>query len=175
MKYCSKCGNANSDEAVFCSGCGSPLQQAPAAPQPAPAPAPEPAPEPTAYTAPAPQPTPQQGTYTTPAYDSSAYSAPAGGEVKNKATLWLILNIVSTVLCCSGVFGIIGIIMAAMGMGSFKRGEFEDMNKKSKIAMIMFIIGTVLGLIGEIVAIILIANGTINTLSDFPDFYNSFN
>lgn len=170
MKYCSKCGNANSDEAVFCAGCGSPLEQAPAAPQPAP----EPTPEPAAYTAPAPQSTPQQGTYTAPAYDSSAYTAPAapaGGEVKNKATLWLILNIVSTVLCCSGVFGIIGIILAAMGMGSFKRADYEDMNKKSKIAMIMFIIGTILGLIGEIIAIILIASGTIASLSDIPGLY----
>ncbi len=172
MKYCSKCGNANSDEAVFCSGCGSPLEQAPAAPQPAPAP--EPAPEPVAYTAPVSQPTSQQGTYTAPAYDSSAYSAPAapaGGEVKNKATLWLILNIVSTVLCCSGIFGIIGIILAAMGMGSFKRADYEDMNKKSKIAMIMFIIGTVLGLIGEIILIVLIAAGTIDASNGLRGFY----
>lgn len=146
MKYCAKCGNANADEAVFCSSCGSPLEQAPAAPQQSAAPAPEPA----AYSAPAPQ--PQQPAYTAPAYDtSSAYTAPAApadGEVKNKATLWLILNIVATVLCCpSSLFGILGIIFAAIGMGSYKKGDYDDMNKKSKIAMIMFIVAAVLGVI----------------------------
>lgn len=144
MKYCAKCGNSNVDEAVFCSSCGSPLDQAPAAPQP-------PAPDPTAYSAPA---TIQQ-TYTAPSYDtSSAYTAPAAttGDVKNKATLWLILNIVVTVLCCpSALFGILGIIFAGIGTSSFKKGDYVDVGKKSKLAMIMFIIAVVLGLVGWII------------------------
>lgn len=151
MKYCAKCGNANADEAVFCASCGSPLEQAPAAPEAAPAPesapelVPESAPEPSAYSA--------------PTYDAT----PAAPAEKNTATLWLILNIVLTVLCCGNLFGIIGIIFAAIGMGSHGKGNYEDMKKKAKISMIMFIVGIVLGIISIIVAI---ATGLLASISD---------
>jgi hypothetical protein len=141
MKKCNKCNYENSDESVFCAGCGSPLEQAPAPVEEAPAAeeatqvvesAPVTADEPAA------QPVPVQ------TFDSSAYSAPvtsAAPAESNKATLWLILNIVATVLCCCmNVFGIVGIIFAAIGMGSYKKGNYEDMKKKSKIAMILFFI-----------------------------------
>lgn len=168
MKYCSKCGNANTDEAVFCAGCGSPLEQAPTVAQSAPAP------EPVTYTAPA----PQQPVYTAPAYDSSAYSAPAApaGEVKNKATLWLILNIVITVLCCpfSFIFSVIGIIMAGMGMSSFNKGDYDDMNKKSKLSMIMFIIGLAVGLLATIIVTVLVITNAIS-MNDFFSGYNWYN
>lgn len=144
MKYCAKCGNTNTDEAVFCASCGSPMEQAPAAPQAA----------------------PEAPAYTAPAYDASAYSAPAAAvtETKNTATLWLILNIVVTVLCCGGLFSILGIIFAAIGMGSFKKGDYEDMKKKSKLSMIMFIIGLLLGLIFMVIFGILIATGALASM-----------
>ena len=164
MKYCSKCGNANSDESLFCASCGTPLEQAPAAPTLPPEPAqPEPAYAAPTYEAPA---APVAPTYEAPSYNA-AYTpqqpAAPTGEVKNTATLWLILNIVATVFCCcpGGIFSIIGIILAGMGMGSYKNGDYEDMKKKSKISMIMFIIGIILGLIGLVVWIILLATSAI--------------
>jgi uncharacterized membrane protein len=145
MKFCAKCGNANTDEAVFCGSCGTPMEQAPAAPPTAEAAVPQPA-------APAPP------AYEAPAYSGAAYAAPAApapAEVKNTATLWLILNIVATVLCCpSALFSIIGLILAAMGMSSFKKGDYEDMRKKAKFAMILFIVTLVLGIIGWIITMI---------------------
>jgi succinate dehydrogenase/fumarate reductase cytochrome b subunit len=160
MKYCSKCGNANADESVFCSSCGTPMEQAPAAPA---APQSVPAPEPASYSAPA----PQQSAYTAPSYDN--YSAPTAAvtETKNSATLWLILNIVATVLCCAGLFGILGIVFAAMGMGSFNKGDYEEMQKKSKLSMIMFIIGMVLGVISLIVIGILAATGAFASMMNY--------
>lgn len=139
MKFCAKCGNSNTDEAVFCASCGSPMEQAPAAPQPA---------EPVAA--------PVQPVYTAPAYSAPAAPAPVEGD-KNPAKIWLILNIVATVLCCPGwLFTVIGIVMAAIGNGSFNKGEYADAKSKSKISMIMFIIGAVLGLIGWILMAIFI-------------------
>jgi hypothetical protein len=167
MKYCSKCGNANTDEAIFCSSCGSTIDQAPAAPQPAPAP------EPPTYTAPQPvtYTVPQQPIYTAPTYDN-AYTSPAApaAEAKNSSTLWLILNIVLTVLCCpfSFIFSVIGIIFAAMGMSSFNKGDFEDMKKKSKISMIMFIVGAAIGLILMIITIVvIITSGALANYSSY--------
>lgn len=157
MKYCSKCGNANVDEAVFCAGCGSPMEQAPAAPQPpvaAPATAPAAAPaapaEQTTYSAPAPS------AYAAPSY-STSYTGP-DIQTKNSSTLWLILNIAATLFCCPGaLFSIIGLIFAIIGMGSYNKGDYEDMKKKTKVSMILFIVGAVLGLIGWIVTGIIIA------------------
>jgi hypothetical protein len=156
MKYCSKCGNANIDEAVFCAGCGSPLAQAPAAPQPstpAPAPvaapaAPAPAPEKPAYSAPA------QPSYAAPAYDAG-YTGP-DVQTKNTSTLWMILNIAATLLCCPGaLFSIIGLIFAIMGSGSFNKGNYEDMAKKTKLSTVLFIVAAVLGLLGWILGIVI--------------------
>lgn len=148
MKTCSKCGYENPDESVFCAGCGSPLAQADSTVSETPAAeaAPVTADEPS------PQPTPVQ-TIDTSAYTmSSAASAPAE---TNKATLWLILNIVATaVCCCANIFGIVGIIFAAIGMSSYKKGNYEDMNKKAMIAKIMFIIAAVALVLGWIIAIV---------------------
>ena len=147
MKNCGKCGISNADEAVFCSSCGAPLDQA--SEQPAPA---APVYEAPAYSAPA-----------APTYETPAYSTPAVPAEKNKATLWLILNIVLTVLCCGNLFGIIGIVFAAIGMGSYNKGDYEDMNKKVKISMIMFIVGIAMFVIG---AIIVVATGLIGAIAD---------
>ncbi len=161
MKFCSKCGNSNADEAAFCSSCGTPLNQAPATPAVPEVPQAPEVPQPVVET-PVAQPVYTAPTYTAPAYDSSAYTAPAAPveEQKNPATLWLILNIVATLVCCPGsfIFSVIGIILAGMGSSSFKKGDLEDAAKKSKTSMIMFIIGVVVGLlttIGIVVAIVI--------------------
>lgn len=130
MKKCEKCGLENSDDSIFCAGCGATLEAA-AAPQ-----------------------QPIQPETPAAAYAYSAPAAPAPAE-KNIATLWLILNIVLTVLCCGNLLGIIGIIFAAMGMGSFNKGNYEDMKAKTKTAKILFIVGIVLGVIGLILLIAL--------------------
>ena len=147
MKNCVNCGKENADEAVFCAGCGAPLEQAPVAEAPAAAPEPPAAPEePAADAAPATadEPAPLQPVDASSYYTESP--APAAPAVSNKAMLWLILNIVGTVLCClANVFTIIGIVFAAIGMSSYNKGDYEDMNKKAKIAMILFIVGMAAG------------------------------
>ena len=156
MKFCAKCGNANTDEAVFCASCGTPMEQAPAAPQ---------ASEPVVSV-------PVTPTYSAPAYSAPMAAAPE--EVKNTSTLWLILNIVVTVLCCGGLFSILGIVFAAMGMGAYKKGDYEEMKKKSKLSMIMFIVGLVLGLISLVIGIIAFAASAANGGSLW-DSYRYFN
>lgn len=162
MKYCSKCGSANPDDAAFCAQCGTPVEQAPAAPQAPQEPAPS-----TFYSAPAAPEAPREapapsayntdaGSYFTnpaPAAQSTAQSGPvysAAPTQSNPNTLWLILNIVATVLCCcslSGIASIVGIVFAAMGMSSYNRGDYEDSAKKANIAKILFIVTMALGVL----------------------------
>lgn len=160
MKTCAKCGNANFDEAVFCSSCGTPLEQAPAAPQQPVAPMPAAIQQ---FNSPQ-QPIPPQPAFVPPVYTAPAetYSAPASSyqgpdlQTKNSATLWLILNIVALILCCPGfLFSGIGIVFAALGMGSYNKGDYEGMKQKSKISMWLFIVGAVLGLLGLILSVVI--------------------
>lgn len=188
MKYCSKCGSANPDDAAFCAQCGTPVEQAPQAPQapqePTPAtfysaPAAPAAPQAAAPEAPAPSAyNTDAGSYYTspaPAAQGTAQSGPvysAAPTQSNPNTLWLILNIVATVLCCcsfSGIASIIGIVFAAMGMSSFNRGDYEDSAKKANIAKILFIVAIALGVV---IYIALIASGVVSKIVN--NYYGGF-
>ena len=151
MKYCVNCGTANNDDAMFCGNCGASLPEA------APAPVEE-APEFTeAPVEEAPEFT-EVPAEEVPAEEVPAAAAPAG---KNPATLWLILSIVLTVIsCCSTsclsfIPGVVGIIMAAIAMSGFKKGDVEGCAKKVKIAKIVFIVGAVLLVLGVIFTLIM--------------------
>jgi len=55
-----------------------------------------------------------------------------------------------------------------MGMSSFNKGDFEDMKKKSKISMIMFIVGAAIGLILMIITIVvIITSGALANYSSY--------
>ena len=161
MKYCSKCGNGNTDESVFCASCGTPLQQAPSMPQqnqPVVAEQPAPSADSSIYNT-------QTGTYFTDINNqaqSVAPIAPAVPAESNPNTLWLILNIVATLCCCLPA-GVAGIIFAAMGTSSFNKGDYEDSQKKSKTAMILFFVAIVLGIIS---VILIIATGLLGNLAN---------
>jgi hypothetical protein len=146
MKKCNKCGAENADDSVFCAGCGASLDQPVVEQAAAPA-----------------------------SFDAPAYTAPvaAASVEKNTATLWLILNIVATVLCCPGwLFTGLGIVFAAIGSGSYKKGDYVDMKKKVKLSLIFFIIGVVLGLIGWILCFTLPA---LLTAIPFMSNFSSYN
>jgi hypothetical protein len=126
MRYCSKCGSANFDDSAYCARCGTPLEQAPSAGKEMPA---------------------------APAAEAPQSAAP---ERANTSMLWMILNIVATVLCCPGFpFSIVGIVFAALGSESFNKGNMEDARRKSTVSMAFFIVGAVLGLAGWIAMIAL--------------------
>ncbi len=178
MKYCSKCGSANPEDAVFCAQCGTSMAQAPQAPEaPQPAPAPEvPAPEAAA---------PADSVYNTnagsyftdsaapsqPVQSGSVYSAAptAAAPAKNPNTLWLILNIVATLCCCLPV-GVAGIVFAALGTGSYNKGDYADSDKKANIAKILFIVGVVVGIITIVIGF---ATGILSAIAngDFNSYY----
>ena len=133
MKYCSKCGFSNEDNAAFCASCGENVQDS--VPQ-----APAQAPTETYYTPPV----------QTPVYTNQE---PVSTDGKNPATLWLILNIVATVICCGNLINIVGIIFAAIGMGSFNKGEYADAESKTKTAKILFWVGLGLGVLSLIIGL----------------------
>lgn len=76
-----------------------------------------------------------------------AFAAPPPPAESNTSLVWMILNIVATVLCCFGfIFTGIGIGFGAAGNGSYGSGNYEAARKRSMVSMIMFIVGVLVGL-----------------------------
>lgn len=145
MKYCTKCGTPNEDDVLKCTNCGEGFEvesETPVAETPD-----------TAYTVPQPA--------------APLSQNPIAGE-KNPVTLWLILNIVLTAMCClTNLAGIIGIVFAAIGMGSFNKADMADAQAKAKIAKIMFFIGLGLGILGIILYVVVIVGAMGMSYTDF--------
>ena len=174
MKYCPKCGHSNEDTVQYCGNCGTFLgeaQPAPTAPVPPVEPVADPiAPEaPTAEAAPEAEAAPATGYVTdyNNAYNTSGAGPIPAAPVSNTATLWLILNIVLTVLCCGNVVNIIGIVFAALGMSAFNKGDYTQMASQVKISKILFFVGLGLGLLSAIIMIIAIVAGGLSSFADF--------
>ena len=177
MKYCPKCGHSNEDTVQYCGNCGTFLgeaQPAPAAPVPPVEPVADPiAPEaPTAEAAPEAEAAPATGYVTdyNNAYNTSGAGQIPAAPVSNTATLWLILNIVLTVLCCGNVVNIVGIVFAALGMSAFNKGDYTQMANNVKVSKILFFVGLGLGLlmiIGFIVASVASAGGLLGALGEY--------
>ncbi len=139
MKPCSQCGKANAEDALFCIQCGTPMVQAPQGAAGSP---------------------PAEGTCNAKPGDSitnadtSARSGLGYTDADNPNTVWLILNIVATLLCCFVPGSIAGIVFAAMGSASFKKGDYEKSFKRAKIAKILFIVSIVAAWIFIIIALL---------------------
>ncbi|MDD4796244.1 MAG: zinc-ribbon domain-containing protein [Eubacteriales bacterium] len=183
MKYCTKCGASNEDQARFCANCGQTMPEAAA-------PSVEPVIEPIVEQPQAQEYIPSQEASTpvredvsagqTGSYAGPVYTAPqppvsgpvdstAADKGSNPATLWLILNIVSTVLCCcTNIVSIIGIVFAALGMTAFNKGDAADCESKTKIAKIMFFVSLGFGVLSLIIGL---ASGIISSLSEYGSFY----
>lgn len=80
----------------------------------------------------------------------SGQQAPVGS---NPGTLWMVLNIVLTLLCCS-VLSIIGIIFGAMAMSKFNNGVYAEAKSNANVSKILFIIGLILGVLSLVGVII---------------------
>jgi hypothetical protein len=73
----------------------------------------------------------------------------------NPGTLWLILNIVLVALsCCSNILGIIGIIFAAIAMGDFNKGMYNEAKSHANVAKWMFWISIIVGVVGGVIALV---------------------
>ncbi len=179
MKYCPKCAHSNEDTVQYCGNCGTFLGEAQSAPE-APIPPVESVAEPVAPEAPAAEATPVveaaplSGSYTTDynnAYNTTEAGQIPAAPVSNTATLWLILNIVLTVLCCGNVVNIVGIIFAALGMSAFNKGDYTQMASQVKISKILFFVGLGLGLLFAVIMIITAVAGGLSSFGDFEYGY----
>lgn len=75
----------------------------------------------------------------------------------DKSQKFIIFGILE-MLFCGGIFGLIALILSAMGSNSYRNGNFEDYEQKHKISKILLIVGLVMGIIVyAFIAILLIA------------------
>jgi hypothetical protein len=75
----------------------------------------------------------------------------------DKSQKFIIFGVLE-MLFCGGVFGLIALILSAMGSNSYRNGNFEDYEQKHKISKILLIVGLVIGIIAyAFFAILLIA------------------
>lgn len=80
----------------------------------------------------------------------------AGGDVNT--TLPLILSIVAMLFCCGAglgfIPGVIGLIFAIQAGNAKKTGDFETARSKAKTALILAIVGMVLGFAAQVIAFV---------------------
>ena len=76
-----------------------------------------------------------------------------GGDVNT--TLPLILAILSIFPCCNIFFGIPALILAILAMNAKKAGNLEDARSKSKISIIISVVGWVLSIISIIIRVVM--------------------
>jgi uncharacterized membrane protein YvbJ len=72
----------------------------------------------------------------------------------NPGTLWLVLNIVFTVLsCCFNIFTIIGIIFGAISVSKYNKGLYADARSNANVSKWLFIVSIILGVIGVVISL----------------------
>lgn len=76
------------------------------------------------------------------------YSAPQG---KNPGTPWLIVSIISFVLCCCNVFAIPGLVFAIMSTTSFNAGNIVEAEERANTAKWLTIGALILWVIVQII------------------------
>ncbi len=168
---CKNCGAELHEGSAFCGNCGmrveieQPVYEAPAEP---------------VYEAPA-QPEftqevhteyQEQGTYTAPVQPeyTEAYQPEVPVGEKPNTVLWIVLSAIEIFTCCQ-ITGIIGLIFAIIGHLSAEKGDYEDANKKVKIAKTLFWIGFALGLLFVVAYLVLVVIGVAAGITEEMLYY----
>ncbi|MDF3065927.1 MAG: hypothetical protein K0R38_1528 [Polyangiaceae bacterium] len=75
----------------------------------------------------------------------SPQPAPAAHEIHEQATTWLVLSLLSSVLCVSLCLGIGGAVFCYLALQSAGQGLTEDAHAKLKWGKILTLVGSVVG------------------------------
>jgi hypothetical protein len=67
--------------------------------------------------------------------------AQPGGDIGAQSETWFIIAIVSMFVCCTGIFGAVGAIMAHKAALLAAQGQMADAESKLKTAKILTIVG----------------------------------
>jgi len=170
--YCKSCGAELPDVAVFCEYCGAKVKE-------------ETGPEGVYQEVP-----PEYSEYREAPRDA-AYPGDArtiapnpadvsysGGRPNENFTLYLILAIVSTLLCgctCFGLIpGILSIVFAAQINSNNKAGNYEEADKAAKRALVCIIITVALGIIGVIFGLIANSAGLLAGVAEGFEGYEGY-
>lgn len=92
-------------------------------------------------------------------------AGPASSEPNLNATLWIVLCAVESILCCSFIPGIFGLIFAIIAAVRKKNGEYADAASSLKIAKIAFWIGVVLIVLGLVLTVLMTVLGATSLYS----------
>ncbi len=92
-----------------------------------------------------------------------------------KPTTWLWQSIVVT-LCCSPIFGIVGIINAVRVNSLYAEGRYEESHRASRRARLWTLIGLVFGIIANIVVAYMYTSGNLpSSLEQIFDNASGYN
>lgn len=170
--YCKNCGAELPDDAVFCGTCGARMQE-------------EEKRDDVYQEVP-----PEYSEYREAPYDSSysgnaQYAAPqqpnapySGRQPNGNYTLYLVLAIVSTLLCGCTCFslipGVLSIIFASQINSNNKAGNYEEADKAAKRALICIIVTVALGILTIIFGFIASSAGLLTNFTDGLESYRYY-
>ena len=151
MAFCKNCGAEINEGASFCGNCGmkveaeQPVYEVPAEPvfeEPAQPIAEEPVQG--EYHQDTYNEYQEQGSYVPPVIPEEYIGEQVVPAERPNTVLWIVLSAVEIFTCCQ-ITGIISLIFSIIGHISAEKGDFENAERKIKVAKTLFIIGAVLG------------------------------
>ena len=74
-------------------------------------------------------------------------ASPAAQELYQQAMLWLLLSLVSSVLCVSLCLGLGGAVFCYLAMQAASHGSLDDAAEKLKWGKIVTLVGSVMGIL----------------------------
>lgn len=81
--------------------------------------------------------------------------APAAHEIHEQATTWLVISLLSSVLCVSLCLGIGGAVFCYLALQSAGQGLTSDAHAKLKWGRILTVVGSLIGVLATTIALIL--------------------
>lgn len=170
--FCKHCGAPVEEGAKFCGNCGEPVPAEPAEvieevmkePEEVIEEIPEEKPEEMPKTAVETEETALEPVWTEPK-ENKTPEEPVSPAPELNTTLWIVLCAVESILCCSFIPGIFGLIFAIIAAVRKKNGEYADAASLLKIAKIAFWIGAVLIVLGLVLTVLMTVLGATSLYS----------
>lgn len=112
----------------------------------------------------------EQGSYVPPVIPEEYKAEPSVPSERPNTVLWIVLSAIEIFTCCQ-ITGIIGLIFSIIAHVSAEKGDYENANKKIKIAKVLFWIGFAAGALLAAVCIVVFVLGFATGLTEEMLYY----